>query len=73
MRRSSGEERLVRRASRERRVLIEVFEGIVRGIAKGRGVNVSLGGLVAFMARLRLFRGSEQCAGSTHCCCRTLS
>ena len=37
MRRSSGEERLVRRASRERRVLIEVFEGIVRGIAKKGG------------------------------------
>lgn len=32
MRRLSGVERLVRRASRERRVLIEVFEGIVRGI-----------------------------------------
>jgi hypothetical protein len=32
-RRSEGVVRLVRRASRERRVLIEVFEGIVRGIA----------------------------------------
>ncbi|KAH9879854.1 hypothetical protein J1614_001878 [Plenodomus biglobosus] len=33
MRRSAGEERLVRRARRDRRVLIEVLEGIVRGIA----------------------------------------
>lgn len=33
MRRSAGEVRLVRRASKERSVLIEVFEGIVRGIA----------------------------------------
>lgn len=33
MRRSEGVERLVRRARRERRVLIDVFEGIVRGIA----------------------------------------
>lgn len=32
MRRSEGVERLVRRARRERRVLIDVFEGIVRGI-----------------------------------------
>lgn len=32
MRRSAGEERLVRRARRDRRVLIEVLEGIVRGI-----------------------------------------
>jgi hypothetical protein len=34
MRRSEGVARLVRRARRERRVLIEVLEGIVRGIAK---------------------------------------
>jgi hypothetical protein len=32
-RRSEGVERLVRRARRERRVVIEVVEGIVRGIA----------------------------------------
>jgi hypothetical protein len=32
MRRSEGVERLVRRARRERRVLMDVFEGIVRGI-----------------------------------------
>jgi hypothetical protein len=36
MRRSEGDCRLVRRASIERRVLIEVFEGMVRGIAVRR-------------------------------------
>ena len=35
MRRSAGEARLVRRARRERSVLIEVLAGIVRGIAVG--------------------------------------
>ena len=33
MRRSEGAEKLVRRARRERSVLMDVFEGIVRGIA----------------------------------------